>query len=60
MATLNNGNGRPTNVKHPTAPTLMTNAHFANVGEEASREDYAHGVQVIDEDKVFKYVLSHS
>jgi hypothetical protein len=31
------------------------NAHFANVGEDAS-EAYEHGVQVIDEDKVFKCV----
>lgn len=35
---------------------MMMNAHFANVGEDASKEAYEHGVQVIDEDKVFKCV----
>lgn len=49
-----NGHGRPHNVKHPSAPTLMMNSHFANVGENATKEDYEHGIQVIDEDKVFK------
>lgn len=49
-----NGNGRPSNVKHPSAPSLMMNAHFAGVGEDASREEYEHGIQVIDEDKLFK------
>lgn len=47
---------RPGNVRHPTAPGMMMNAHFANVGEDASKEAYEHGVQVIDEDKVFKCV----
>lgn len=51
-----NGNGRPSNVKHPSAPSLMMNAHFASVGEDASREEYEHGIQVIDEDKLFKSV----
>jgi hypothetical protein len=48
-------NGRPANVKHPSAPALMNNAHFAAVGQEASNEAYEHGIQVIDEDKEFKY-----
>jgi len=30
------------------------NGHFASVGEAASREQYDHGVQVIDENKDFK------
>ncbi|KAJ8110161.1 hypothetical protein OPT61_g6920 [Boeremia exigua] len=47
---------RPGNVRHPTAPGMMMNAHFANVGEDAGQEAYEHGVQVIDEDKVFKCV----
>lgn len=51
-----NGNGRPNNVKHPSAPSLMMNAHFASVGEDASKEAYEHGIQVIDEDKLFKSV----
>lgn len=49
-----NGAGRPANIKHPSAPSLMMNAHFASVGEDASREEYEHGIQVIDEDKLFK------
>ena len=51
-----NGQNRPGNVRHPTAPSMMMNSHFAGVGENASKEAYEHGIQVIDEDKVFKYV----
>lgn len=47
---------RPGNIKHPSAPSLMMNAHLPRVGEDAPREAYEHGVQVIDEDKVFKCV----
>lgn len=57
MATLKvngNGNGRPSNIKHPSAPSLMMNSHFASVGEDAPHEAYEHGIQVIDEDKLFK------
>ncbi|KAF1348274.1 protein SEY1 [Lizonia empirigonia] len=36
----------------------MMNAHFANVGEDAGKEAYEHGVQVIDEDKVFNSNVS--
>ncbi|KAF2006181.1 GTP-binding protein Sey1 [Amniculicola lignicola CBS 123094] len=53
-----NGNGRPHNIKHPSAPSLMMNAHFASVGEDASREAYEHGIQVIDEDKIFNENLN--
>ncbi|KAF1844658.1 root hair defective 3 GTP-binding protein [Cucurbitaria berberidis CBS 394.84] len=53
-----NGQNRPGNVRHPTAPSLMMNAHFAGVGENAPREAYEHGIQVIDEDKVFNHNLS--
>tara|TARA_R110002003_G_scaffold214_9_gene16078 strand:- start:10705 stop:10851 length:147 start_codon:yes stop_codon:yes gene_type:complete len=35
---------------------MMMNSHFAGVGEDASKKAYEHGIQVIDEDKVFKYV----
>ena len=46
---------RPSNARHPTAPSIMSaNGHFA--GKEANSEDaYEHGVQVIDGDKHFKY-----
>ena len=54
-----NGQNRPGNVRHPTAPSLMMNAHFAGVGENAPRDAYEHGIQVVDEDKVFKYVSIH-
>lgn len=53
-----NGQARPGNVRHPTAPSMMMNAHFASVGDNAASEAYEHGIQVIDEDKIFKYVLS--
>ena len=49
-----NGDRRPSNVKLPSAPSLMMNSHFAPVGESPSREQYEHGIQVIDEDKQFK------
>ena len=51
---------RPTtNGRHPTAPTVMTmNSHFANVGEAGTKEQYEHGIQVIDEDQNFKYVIA--
>lgn len=52
------GQARPGTVRHPTAPSMMMNSHFAGVGEDASKEAFEHGVQVIDEDKVFKYVLA--
>ncbi|PSN67816.1 root hair defective 3 GTP-binding protein [Corynespora cassiicola Philippines] len=53
-----NGSSRPSNVKHPSAPSLMMNAHFAAVGEDAGKEAYEHGIQVIDEDKIFNANLS--
>ena len=58
MATPTKANGlvhRPTiSARHPTAPTVMTmNGHFAT-GEAVSKEQYEHGVQVIDADKNFK------
>ncbi|KAL2353318.1 GTP-binding protein Sey1 [Cryomyces antarcticus] len=47
---------RPTSAvkHHPSAPSVMTmNGHFAGVGETPTREQYEHGIQVIDEDKQF-------
>lgn len=35
------------------------NGHFAAVGETPAEGNYEHGVQVIDEDKEFKYASSH-
>lgn len=52
-----NGDRRPSNTRHPTAPPSMMNSHFAPVGEDASREQYERGIQVIDEDKEFKWVF---
>ena len=37
----------------------MMNSHFAGVGENAPKEAYEHCIQVIDEDKMFKYVFVH-
>lgn len=53
-----NGQSRPSNVKHHTSPSLMMNSHFAGVGDNADKQSYEHGIQVIDEDKMFKYVVS--
>lgn len=33
------------------------NGHFSAVGDQPSDGKYEHGVQVIDEDKEFKYVF---
>ncbi len=56
---LNGNHNRPApSARHPTAPSVMTvNGHFASVGESPSKEQYEHGIQVIDEDKEFKWVL---
>jgi hypothetical protein len=34
------------------------NGHFAAVGDEPAAKQYEHGIQVIDEDKAFKFVHS--
>ena len=42
--------------KLPSAPTVLTmNDHFARPGQTMTAEQYDHGIQVIDEDKEFKY-----
>ena len=33
----------------------MANGHFATVADQGDAASYEHGVQVIDEDKEFKY-----
>jgi hypothetical protein len=53
-----NGHGRRPSAasRFPTAPSVMTmNGHFASVGDEPTTEQYDNGIQVIDEDKEFKY-----
>jgi protein SEY1 len=41
--------------RFPTAPSIMTmNGHFAGVGDAPTKEQYEHGIQVIDEEKEFK------
>lgn len=59
MATSNlNGHGeRPSAAsRFPTAPSVMTmNGNFASVGDAPTKEQYEHGIQVIDEQKEFKY-----
>lgn len=49
---------RPSLAQSLSTPGKIMNGHFASVGEAASREQYENGIQIIDEDKVFKYVLS--
>lgn len=34
------------------------NGHMAGVGDQPTSGSFEHGVQVIDEDKEFKYVVS--
>jgi hypothetical protein len=34
--------------------TMEVNGHFSTVGDK--NEDFEHGIQVVDEDKEFKYV----
>lgn len=41
--------------RSPTAPPIMANGHFAAVGDQSDPAAYEHGVQVIDENKEFKY-----
>ncbi|KAI4137397.1 MAG: hypothetical protein LQ341_005160 [Variospora aurantia] len=51
-------NRPPSNTRHPTAPSVMTvNGHFANVGEKPTKEQYEHGIQVINEDQEFNHAL---
>lgn len=47
---------RPPALGRHTSPSVMSvNGHFAPVsGESPTREQYEHGIQVIDEDKEFK------
>jgi hypothetical protein len=35
------------------------NGHFATAGDDSDPAAYEHGVQVIDEDKQFKYVMDN-
>ena len=45
-----------TNTRHPTAPSIMSvNGHFAGMGEKPTREQFEHGIQVINENQEFKY-----
>lgn len=41
--------------RNPTAPPVMANGHFAAVGDNGDAASYEHGVQVIGENKEFKY-----
>jgi len=34
------------------------NGHFAAVGKRPTAQEYEHGIQVIDEDKSFKFVIN--
>jgi hypothetical protein len=48
----------PNSTRHPTAPSIMSvNGHFANMGEKPTKEQYDHGIQVINENQEFKYGL---
>ena len=36
---------------------MVANGHFASVGDGRDGADYEHGIQVVNEDKEFKYVV---
>ena len=56
MATLSSPPRPSTNTRHPTAPSIMSvNGHFANMGEKPTKEQYEHGIQVINENQEFKW-----
>jgi hypothetical protein len=45
--------------RSPTAPSVLSNGHFASIGGDGDTASYEHGVQVIDENKEFKYGHLH-
>ncbi|KAJ5960642.1 uncharacterized protein N7479_007792 [Penicillium vulpinum] len=50
---------RPSGLERsPTAPSILSNGHFASIGAEGDAASYEHGVQVIDGDKEFNPNLS--
>ena len=55
--TSNSSRERPNNANRSlTAPDRMAmNGHFAGVGQNGKSDNFEHGIQVIDEDKEFKY-----
>jgi hypothetical protein len=57
--TNGNSSRRPSaSSRHLTAPPVMTmNGHFASVGDVPTMQQYEQGIQVIDEEKEFKYGL---
>ncbi|KAM0801077.1 protein sey1 [Usnea florida] len=58
MATLSSPRRPSSNTRHPTAPSVMSvNGHFANVGEKPTKEQYEHGIQVINEHQEFNPAL---
>lgn len=62
MASLSpSGDTRRPNIannRSPTAPSVLTmNGHFGAVGDNPTKESFEHGIQVIDEDKVFNETL---
>ncbi len=36
---------------------MAANGHFASIGDGRDEADHQHGVQVVDEEKEFKYVF---
>jgi hypothetical protein len=50
----NGSDGRPNTQRTLTAPATMNpNGHFAGTGDNLDRADFEHGVQIINEDKIF-------
>lgn len=56
MAANGTSTKRPHTDRQQTAPAFIMNGHFAT-SDASSKEHYEHGVQIIDGDKNFKYVV---
>ncbi|KFY23997.1 hypothetical protein V493_05497 [Pseudogymnoascus sp. VKM F-4281 (FW-2241)] len=51
---VTNSPRRPSAASRATAPSVMTmNGHFAAVGDAPTKEQYEHGIQVIDDEKEY-------
>lgn len=48
-----NGEARPSTTRQATAPSKIMNGHFGGSGDNLSAKDFEHGIQIIDQDKVF-------
>ncbi|CAK3853102.1 probable SEY1 [Lecanosticta acicola] len=52
-ASQTNGDTRPATARQATAPSVIMNGHFGGSGENLPAKDFEHGIQIIDQDKIF-------